>query len=129
MAASQTLHFIMILNAPVHVFGNCFLFLLLLLPASVHYVCVSPSPLLVCVILPKLMHKALCTPVLTPYYFLQLVLLLIISCMCVISFTGMTRDDLFNTNATIVATLVDACARNCPEAMICIIANPVSNLY
>uniref|UniRef100_A0A6Q2Y6G5 Malate dehydrogenase n=1 Tax=Esox lucius TaxID=8010 RepID=A0A6Q2Y6G5_ESOLU len=39
---------------------------------------------------------------------------------------GMTRDDLFNTNATIVATLADACARNCPEAMICIIANPVS---
>ncbi|TTS33138.1 Inactive serine/threonine-protein kinase TEX14 [Bagarius yarrelli] len=38
--------------------------------------------------------------------------------------TGMTRDDLFNTNATIVATLADACARNCPEAMICIIANP-----
>ncbi|MCI4387920.1 hypothetical protein PGIGA_G00079560 [Pangasianodon gigas] len=37
---------------------------------------------------------------------------------------GMTRDDLFNTNATIVATLVDACARTCPEAMICIIANP-----
>lgn len=38
----------------------------------------------------------------------------------------MTRDDLFNTNATIVATLADAVARNCPEAMICIIANPVS---
>ncbi|XP_030648339.1 malate dehydrogenase, mitochondrial isoform X2 [Chanos chanos] len=37
---------------------------------------------------------------------------------------GMTRDDLFNTNATIVATLADACARNCPEAMICIISNP-----
>jgi len=38
----------------------------------------------------------------------------------------MTRDDLFNTNATIVATLADACARHCPEAMICIISNPVS---
>lgn len=38
----------------------------------------------------------------------------------------MTRDDLFNTNATIVATLADAVARNCPEAMICIIANPVN---
>ncbi|KAG9351864.1 hypothetical protein JZ751_023115 [Albula glossodonta] len=37
---------------------------------------------------------------------------------------GMTRDDLFNTNATIVATLADACARCCPEAMICVIANP-----
>lgn len=41
-------------------------------------------------------------------------------------FLGMTRDDLFNTNATIVAILADACARHCPEAMICIIANPVS---
>ncbi|XP_045140609.1 malate dehydrogenase, mitochondrial [Echinops telfairi] len=38
---------------------------------------------------------------------------------------GMTRDDLFNTNATIVATLAAACAQHCPEAMICIIANPV----
>ncbi|XP_029359476.1 malate dehydrogenase, mitochondrial isoform X2 [Echeneis naucrates] len=41
---------------------------------------------------------------------------------------GMTRDDLFNTNATIVATLADACARNCPEAMICVIANPLKGL-
>ncbi|XP_034031237.1 malate dehydrogenase, mitochondrial [Thalassophryne amazonica] len=40
---------------------------------------------------------------------------------------GMTRDDLFNTNATIVATLADACALHCPEAMICIIANPVNS--
>lgn len=40
---------------------------------------------------------------------------------------GMTRDDLFNTNATIVAILADACARHCPEAMICVIANPVNS--
>ncbi|MBN3325429.1 MDHM protein, partial [Atractosteus spatula] len=40
---------------------------------------------------------------------------------------GMTRDDLFNTNATIVAVLADACARHCPEAMICVIANPVNS--
>ena len=39
---------------------------------------------------------------------------------------GMTRDDLFNTNASIVATLTSACAKHCPEAMICIISNPVS---
>ncbi|XP_021567950.1 malate dehydrogenase, mitochondrial isoform X3 [Carlito syrichta] len=39
----------------------------------------------------------------------------------------MTRDDLFNTNATIVATLAAACAQHCPEAMICIIANPVNS--
>lgn len=46
-----------------------------------------------------------------------------ISCWVI---SGMTRDDLFNTNATIVATLTAACAQHCPEAMICIIANPVS---
>ncbi|XP_063312791.1 malate dehydrogenase, mitochondrial [Pelobates fuscus] len=40
---------------------------------------------------------------------------------------GMTRDDLFNTNASIVATLAEACAKHCPEAMICIIANPVNS--
>lgn len=40
---------------------------------------------------------------------------------------GMTRDDLFNTNASIVKTLVEACARNCPEALLCIITNPVNS--
>ncbi|XP_071541640.1 malate dehydrogenase, mitochondrial [Panulirus ornatus] len=40
---------------------------------------------------------------------------------------GMTRDDLFNTNASIVANLVKACAENCPKAMICIISNPVNS--
>ena len=39
----------------------------------------------------------------------------------------MTRDDLFNTNAGIVANLVDACAKNCPKAMLGIITNPVRN--
>ena len=39
----------------------------------------------------------------------------------------MTRDDLFNTNATIVADLVTACAKNCPRAIIAIIANPVNS--
>jgi malate dehydrogenase len=39
----------------------------------------------------------------------------------------MTRDDLFNTNATIVADLVSACAKNCPRAIIAIIANPVNS--
>lgn len=42
---------------------------------------------------------------------------------------GMTRDDLFNTNASIVRDLAEACAINCPKAMICIIANPVNTLY
>jgi len=40
---------------------------------------------------------------------------------------GMTRDDLFNTNATIVADLVKSCAQNCPRAVIAIIANPVNS--
>jgi len=40
---------------------------------------------------------------------------------------GMTRDDLFNTNASIVATLAEAAAKNCPKAMVCIIANPVNS--
>ncbi|XP_060549142.1 malate dehydrogenase, mitochondrial [Pantherophis guttatus] len=40
---------------------------------------------------------------------------------------GMTRDDLFNTNATIVANLAAACAQHCPKALICIIANPVNS--
>jgi len=40
---------------------------------------------------------------------------------------GMTRDDLFNTNASIALNLADACARNCPDAMIGIITNPVNS--
>lgn len=40
---------------------------------------------------------------------------------------GMTRDDLFNTNASIVKTLVEGCAEYCPEAVIAIISNPVNS--
>lgn len=40
---------------------------------------------------------------------------------------GMTRDDLFNTNASIVRDLVSACAKKCPKALIGIIANPVNS--
>lgn len=40
---------------------------------------------------------------------------------------GMSRDDLFNTNASIVRDLVDAAAQNCPKAMIAIISNPVNS--
>merc|ERR1712111_320930 len=40
---------------------------------------------------------------------------------------GMTRDDLFNTNASIVATLAAASAKVCPKAMITIISNPVNS--
>jgi len=40
---------------------------------------------------------------------------------------GMTRDDLFNTNASIVANLAKAAAKVCPDAMVAIIANPVNS--
>merc|ERR1712188_358839 len=40
---------------------------------------------------------------------------------------GMTRDDLFNTNAGIVKSLAEACAQNCPNAAILIISNPVNS--
>lgn len=40
---------------------------------------------------------------------------------------GMTRDDLFNTNATIVYKLASAIAKHAPEAHVLIISNPVNS--
>ncbi|KAI8871723.1 malate dehydrogenase, partial [Ramicandelaber brevisporus] len=40
---------------------------------------------------------------------------------------GMSRDDLFNTNAGIVRDLATACAKACPKAHILIISNPVNS--
>lgn len=40
---------------------------------------------------------------------------------------GMTRDDLFNINASIVRDLIETCAVKCPKAMLCIISNPVNS--
>jgi malate dehydrogenase len=40
---------------------------------------------------------------------------------------GMTRDDLFNTNAGIVKTLIEGVAEHCPDAFVCIISNPVNS--
>lgn len=40
---------------------------------------------------------------------------------------GMTRDDLFNTNAGIVQSLATAAAKACPRAMLLIISNPVNS--
>lgn len=40
---------------------------------------------------------------------------------------GMTRDDLFATNATIVRNLTAACAEHCPSAHILVISNPVNS--
>lgn len=40
---------------------------------------------------------------------------------------GMTRDDLFNTNASIVKGLAEACAVACPKAMFLVISNPVNS--
>jgi len=40
---------------------------------------------------------------------------------------GMTRDDLFNINASIVAGIAEAAAANCPNAFLLIISNPVNS--
>lgn len=40
---------------------------------------------------------------------------------------GMTRDDLFNVNASIVANIAKTVATACPKAMLCIISNPVNS--
>jgi len=40
---------------------------------------------------------------------------------------GMTRDDLFNINAGIVANIAKAAAKNCPNAFFLIISNPVNS--
>mmetsp|Transcript_4564 Transcript_4564/g.5651 ORF Transcript_4564/g.5651 Transcript_4564/m.5651 type:complete len:171 (+) Transcript_4564:133-645(+) len=40
---------------------------------------------------------------------------------------GMTRDDLFNTNASIVQGIANACAEACPDAFFLIISNPVNS--
>eukprot|EP00798_Chlamydomonas_sp_ICE-L_P007955 gene7955-1171_t len=40
---------------------------------------------------------------------------------------GMSRDDLFNTNAGICKGLVEAAGKNCPGALILIITNPVNS--
>jgi len=40
---------------------------------------------------------------------------------------GMTRDDLFNINASIVAGIATAVAKRCPKARLLIISNPVNS--
>ncbi len=40
---------------------------------------------------------------------------------------GMTRDDLFNTNASIVRDLAKAVAEHAPNANVLVISNPVGN--
>jgi len=40
---------------------------------------------------------------------------------------GMSRDDLFNTNAGIVANIAKTIAKACPDAALCIISNPVNS--
>jgi len=39
----------------------------------------------------------------------------------------MTRDDLFNINASIVAGLCQGVAKHCPQAWVAIISNPVNS--
>jgi malate dehydrogenase len=40
---------------------------------------------------------------------------------------GMTRDDLFGINAGIVAGLIEGVAKNCPDALVTMISNPVNS--
>ncbi|KAK4936297.1 hypothetical protein LTR10_022774 [Elasticomyces elasticus] len=40
---------------------------------------------------------------------------------------GMTRDDLFKTNAGIVKDLIVAVSKYCPKAYVCVISNPVNS--
>ena len=37
------------------------------------------------------------------------------------------RDDLFNTNASIVKGIAEQCAKRCPKACFLIISNPVNS--
>jgi malate dehydrogenase len=41
---------------------------------------------------------------------------------------GMTRDDLFATNAGIAKGIVEACAKYCPDAVLGMIVNPVNSI-
>merc|ERR1719395_420738 len=41
---------------------------------------------------------------------------------------GQTRDDLFKVNADIAKGLVEACAKYCPNAILCMIVNPVNSV-
>lgn len=41
---------------------------------------------------------------------------------------GMTRDDLFNVNASIVRDLAACIAKNAPKAIVAIITNPVNSM-
>lgn len=41
---------------------------------------------------------------------------------------GMTRDDLFNMNASINKNIAEGIAKACPKAMLCIISNPVNSM-
>lgn len=41
---------------------------------------------------------------------------------------GMTRDDLFNKNASIVQGIAEECAKSCPNAKFLVISNPVNSM-
>ncbi|CAM9434209.1 unnamed protein product [Pylaiella littoralis] len=40
---------------------------------------------------------------------------------------GMTRDDLFNTNASIVKGIAEQCSKSCPKACFLVVSNPVNS--
>ena len=49
------------------------------------------------------------------------------ACLTVSRLAGRSRDDLFNTNASIVKALAEASAKACPKACFLIISNPVNS--
>ena len=40
---------------------------------------------------------------------------------------GMTRDDLFGVNATIIFDIIKTCGQVSPKAIYCIVTNPVNS--
>lgn len=44
-----------------------------------------------------------------------------------VGYSGVRRDDLFNTNASIVKGIAEQCAKSCPKACFLIISNPVNS--
>ena len=41
---------------------------------------------------------------------------------------GMSSDEVFNVNASIVSNLTNAIAENCPAALVAVISNPINSM-
>ena len=54
--------------------------------------------------------------------------IVVISAGCVSLKPGMNRDSLFDSSAGIISSLAEACASQCPSALVAIITNPVNSM-